>query len=184
MNVVLIALMGVLATLPACAQELEADDATALVRAMRADVMVLESFKGGVSRATDEGRYTAAQLQCFQKLPASAFTAEIANFLAGKLSAGEIETALEFYRSPVGRKYIDVMFLALNESKRFDFKAKPLSSAYSLDPEQTSIVWAFAETGAGKKLLENQLALSPDGLAIYKKIAGKQLDACVAKIPV
>jgi hypothetical protein len=183
MKVRLITLMGILAMLPACAQELEADDATALVRVMRADVMVLESFTSGLSRSTDEGHYTAAQLQCFRKLPASAFTGEIASFLAGKLSAGEIETALEFYRSPVGRKYVDIVFLALNESKRFDFKAKPLSSAYSLDPKEISIVWAFAETGAGKKLLEDQLALSPDGVAIYKKIAGKQLDACVAKIP-
>ena len=184
MKVQLIALMSILGTLTACAQEPDADDPTALVRAMRADLMVAESFKGGLSRAADEGHYTADQLQCFRKLTASAFTAEIANLLVGNLSADEIEMALDFYRSPVGRKYVDVLFLALYESKRFEFNAKPLSSASSLNPEELSIVEAFAKTGVGKKLIEDQMVLSAvkvnEG---FWKIGAKQLTACGMKIP-
>src|SRR5688500_20075698 len=99
MKIFMLAVIGLCAASPALAQDPKGDNPTALLRAMRADVIVLEASKSALSRAASEGHVTAAQLECFKKLPASAFTADLARFLTSQLTPEQIVEAIAFYES-------------------------------------------------------------------------------------
>ncbi|HEU5135073.1 MAG TPA: DUF2059 domain-containing protein, partial [Steroidobacteraceae bacterium] len=98
------AVVGLLFAVCAFSQGTGSAGAEALVRAMRADVMVLEASKAGIARATSEGHFTDTQFKCFDPLPASALTADLGKVLSKVLSQDEIAEALEFYTSPAGVK--------------------------------------------------------------------------------
>ena len=103
-------IVALLCTSFANSQVSQAGDAADLVRAMRADAIMLEASRSALSGAVREGHYTAAQWQCFQQLPASAFTFDLAQLLSHELSGPEIQEALAFYRSPAGVKFVDFIF--------------------------------------------------------------------------
>ena len=158
-------------------------DAVALVRAMATDVKLQHASMEALALATREGYYTAAQMECFQKLPASAFTAGLAQILDGALTTQEIAEALAFYRSTEGIKYVDYLFAALNKESGATFKVKPEGSDPMTADEMRTIL-RFAKTEVGKKLEDDTLLMaSAESVALTRRVVGGQITACGAKIP-
>jgi hypothetical protein len=169
------------------AQGADTANAEALVRAMRSDVILLEASKAALSRATTEGRFSAAQYRCFEQLPASAFTADLADILSKELTAGEISEALEFYTSPAGTGYVDVVFALLKQNANTNgvaFGGQPTVEKPSLTADQMKAVMEFSKTPAGTKLERDKVLMkSPETDSAAKRIVGQKLEACGAKVP-
>ena len=165
------------------AESPDAGDSVALVRAMAADVTLLHASMEAMSLATREGHYTPAQLECFQKLPASAFTAGLAKVLARALTVPEISDALAFYNSPAGIKYVDYVFATLNRETGASFAVKPAGSDPMTADEMRAIL-AFSKSEVGEKIESGRLLLtSPESQAVAERVLGRQITACGAKIP-
>jgi hypothetical protein len=187
MKSISLAVIGLLFSGWACGQDANTADAVALVRAMRADVMLMEVSKAGLSRATSEGHYTAAQFKCVEQLPASALTAELGTVLSKVLTQEEITRALEFYASPVGVKFMDMKFVAFAKAAAASgvpFGGKPSVPEPSMTNEEMQATRSFIESPLGEKI-ENDRALlnSPDALNVAKRILRKKLADCGAKVP-
>jgi hypothetical protein len=179
-----IALVGSFLLASVQAEEGDSKDAEALVRAMRADVMLLEASKGAISLATSEGYYTATQFQCFEKLPASAFTAGLARILARDLTVKELSEALAFYNSPAGIKFVDFIFETISRETGGSFSASSGNADSSMSIDEMRAARDFTRTGVGKKLTDDRLLMtSPDSQVVARDVVGKQLTACGAKIP-
>jgi hypothetical protein len=183
MKVFMLAVIGLCAASPALAQDPKVDNPTALVRAMRADVIVLEASKSALSRAASEGHFTAAQLECFKKLPASAFTADLARFLTSQLTPEQIVEAIAFYESQPGIKFVDFLFETFRRESGGSFTATPTGSE-PMTVDDLKAVRAFTVTRVGTILVEDRvLLMSQQSREITQKIVGKRLSACGARLP-
>jgi hypothetical protein len=165
------AIMASLGSDPANSQVSPASDAADLVRAMRADAIMLEASRSALSRAVREGHYTAAEWQCFQQLPASAFTFDLAQLLSHELSGAEIREALEFYRSSAGVKFVDFIFgSAATESSTVE---------PAMTGDDVEAASRFASTGVGKKLARDMFLIqSVESQQIARNIVGDRLTVC------
>jgi len=154
---------------------------------MRSDVMVLEGAKAALSQATSEGHLTAAQFKCLEQLPASTLTADLGKVLSKLLTEEEIAQALEFYASPVGVKFMDMKFVALARNAAasgMTFGGKPTVPEPSMTIDEMQVARSFVESGLGEKIESDKVLLrSPETMTITKRIVGKKLEACGAKVP-
>jgi hypothetical protein len=179
-----IAVIGAFSLANVHAQNADSADAAALVRAMRTDVMLLTASKEALSRAASEGYYTKAQLQCFLKLPASAFTGGLAKILARILTPDEITEALAFYGSPLGTKFVEYSFTTMNREKGTSFPTSPVGSQSPMTADEMKRILEFSRTDLGRKVMDkNSILGSPEADATAKRVVARQLTACGAKIP-
>jgi len=182
MKLLLIAAIGLFVVADVHAQDGNTGDGAALVRAMRADEMILEFSKSALLQARSEGHITSAQYDCFQKLPASAFTADLGKFLVSQFSRDEIIEALAFYRSPTGVKVVDSVFVILANAAAITITVKP-TNADAMSVDDMKAAREFSETGVGQQLVVNNLVMkSPESREIARRIVGKRLIACGAKV--
>jgi hypothetical protein len=169
------------------AQNPDSGKAVELVRAMRADVLILEAAKAGVSRATREGQFTAAQFQCFDQLTASALTSDMGKVLSQVLTRDEIVNALEFYASPVGVKFMDMKFVALARqaaTSGVTFGGKPSVPEPAMTVDEIQAAREFIESSLGTKIETDKLLLrSPEVDKLAKRVVGRKLESCGAKVP-
>ena len=186
MKSISLAVVGLLFAVCAFSQGTGSAGAEALVRAMRADVMVLEASKAGIARATGEGHFTAAQFKCFDQLSASVLTADLGKVVSKVLSQDEIAKALEFYASPAGVKYMDMKFMALARNAAasgLTFNGKPAVPDPSMNRDEMQAARAFMESGLGKKLESDKVLLrAPETDILAKRIIGNKLKSCGAKV--
>jgi hypothetical protein len=166
------AIVALLGSPLASSQVIQPSDAADLVRAMRADAIMLEASRSALSGAVREGHYTAAEWQCFQQLPASAFTFDLALLLSRELSGTEIREALAFYRSPAGVKFVDFIFgSAAAESSPV---AEP-----AMSPDDLEAASRFVSTHVGKKLARDMFLIQSDeSQQIARNIVGDRLTVC------
>src|SRR4029079_11082936 len=110
------ALTLVLATvLPAAVHAADvADPKVALVRAMRSDEIAVSGAKRAFLSGAVAEKYPRTDAKCVKRVAFADFTGGFSEVVGQVLNPAEIETALKFYQSDAGVKYVEGTVRRLN----------------------------------------------------------------------
>ena len=95
------------------AQGADNPKSVALMRAMRSDEIAVATAKRNFLNGSMAERYGKTNAGCVKRIPYADFTAGWARVIDSVLSAEEIETALAFFKSDAGVKYVEGMLRRL-----------------------------------------------------------------------
>lgn len=84
--------------------------ATELVRILRADELYRNMSLNGAREQHREGKLTAKQLQCYEGWKLEEFTRRVAEVFARDMYIEEIQSAVDFYSSPTGAKFLHMAY--------------------------------------------------------------------------
>lgn len=160
----LIALLLALAVIPR-AHSADSGKSADLMRLMHADELVAGVVKLGMHRKQAQAGLTDAQLACVDKIQPASFSAAITTAIANGLSDAELSTALAFYRSTTGVRFVDMTMARLQGQQ----------PAAALTPEDIAKVEEFQATAAGEKVLNQGITMRSD--AVTQKMMELSTDA-------
>jgi len=126
--------------------------ASELMRLTSSHEFTAGAYKMSIRRKQAEAGFTDAQLACIDAIPSTKFAEPVTTAIAEGLSDAELATALEFYRSPAGKKLLSVMHANL--------RGKP--QPVEISPTDNASIKKFQATSAGNKLLIEGIVISSD----------------------
>ena len=134
--------------------------AETLVRAMRSDELAVSAAKRAFASGAVDG-YGDASAGCLKKVDFKNFTARFSRVIDQVLTASEIETALTFYQSSAGVKYVEGTFRRLRASLGEDSWLPKIAGTEDISPEERDAISAFASSDLGRKIAGKQMTESP-----------------------
>ncbi len=148
--------------------------ASQLVQVMRLDELSAELMKQSI-RGPGSAGLSEAQRECAEGVKPTAFTAGLANIIAGELTRDELAATLDFFQSATGRKTIAATFENLGVQR------VPGASAPAPDLDDTELTTEFERTSAGRKVLGSHLfTRSEHGQELMQRTLNETLAACRA----
>ena len=172
--------LAALGTLCASLALAENAKSVALVRAMRTDEIAVANAKLAFLGGNLAGRFGKTSNGCIKRVSYAEFTAGWARVVDGFLAPREVETALEFYQSPAGIKYVEGLLRRMRERQGEESQLPPVASKEEISPAELSKISDFSSTELARKLGKDFLQ-SPAALAwgndmteqIARKCGGK-----------
>lgn len=161
----------------AAAQAAAPSDSEALVRAMRSDEIAVAGAKRAFLSGAVEDRYGKTQPACVRKVPFADFTSGSARVVESVLNPQEISSALAFFRSDAGRKYVEGLVRRLRSRQGEDSTLPEVRGKEDITPEQVAAIGEFSRSDLGHKVMGKEMTESPAALALGKQI----MDAIAAK---
>jgi hypothetical protein len=149
----------VLAATLATAHAGDAVKAKELMTLMRADEVVAGAMKTSLRSKKSGLGLTDAQIACLDAVPHSEFSDAVTKALADGLGDEELASAIAFYRSPAGIRYVKSLVALMQDTR----------PAETLSDDDAARVRDFADTALGNKLLKQ--ALIPNSNAVADKMA-------------
>ncbi|MEJ0086266.1 MAG: hypothetical protein WDO72_11315 [Pseudomonadota bacterium] len=140
-----------------------ASPAETLVRAMRSDELAVSAAKRAFASGAVEG-YADASASCLKRVDYKSFTARFSRVVDQVLTPAEIETALTFYQSSAGVKYVEGTFRRLRASLGEDSGLPKIAGVEDISPEERDAISAFASSDLGRKIAGKQMTESPAAL--------------------
>jgi hypothetical protein len=134
--------------------------AETLVRAMRSDELAVSAAKRAFASGAVEG-YADASTGCLKRVDYKDFTARFSRVIDQVLTPAEIETALTFYQSTAGVKYVEGTFRRLRASLGEDSWLPKIAGTEDISPEERDAISAFASSDLGRKISGKQMTESP-----------------------
>lgn len=98
--------------------------AVALVRASQLDFVVFDALTHSNGRVMFEPEQYQMLSPCIIQNGPELFTVVLAKNISDNLSQNEIDLALGYFRSPVGKKYSDAVILGAHHSHQIDLEKK------------------------------------------------------------
>lgn len=175
------AFIAVLPLMVAAAQTADLPDTAALVRAMRSDEIAVSSAKRAFLSGAVEERYGKTQASCVRKVPYADFTAGSARVLETNLDSQQIVTALAFFRSEAGRKYVDGLVRRLRASQGEDTTLPEIKGKEEITPAEVAAIADFSRSTLGHKIMGKEMTESPAALAYGRQILETIAAKCGAK---
>lgn len=163
--------------LSAAVQAADPSESTALVRAMRSDEIAVAAAKRAFLSGAVEDRYGKSQPSCVRKVPFGDFTAGSARVVESVLNPQEITTALAFFRSDAGKKYVEGLVRRLRSRQGEDSTLPEVPGKEDITPEQVAAIGEFSRSELGHKVMGKEMTESPAALALGRQI----MDAIAAK---
>jgi hypothetical protein len=145
------------------AQAEEGSRAETLVRAMRSDELAVSAAKRAFIGGAVEG-YGETNAGCIKRVDYKNFTAPFSRVVEQVLTASEIETALTFYQSSAGVKYVEGTFRRLRASLGEDSGLPKVAGVEDISSEERDAISAFASSDLGRKIAGKQMTESPAAL--------------------
>jgi len=137
--------------------------AETLVRAMRSDELAVSAAKRAFARGAVEG-YADASAGCLKRVDYKTFTTRFSRVVDQVLTPSEIETALTFYQSSAGVKYVEGTFRRLRASLGEESGLPKIPGVEDISPEERDAISAFASSDLGRKIAGKQMTESPAAL--------------------
>jgi len=137
--------------------------AETLVRAMRSDELAVSAAKRAFARGAVDS-YADASAGCLKKVDYKNFTARFSHVVDQVLTVSEIETALTFYQSSAGVKFVEGTFRRLRASLGEDSWLPKIAGTEDISPEERDAISAFASSDLGRKIAGKQMTESPAAL--------------------
>jgi hypothetical protein len=159
-----------------------ADDrkSVALTRAMRSDEIAVATAKRNFLNGSMAERYGKTSAGCVKRIPYTDFTAGWARVVDSVLSAEEIDTALAFFKSDVGIKYVEGLLRRLRAHEGGAvFPEVPGEEAIS--PAQRAAISDFASSELGRKVLGKDLTVSPAAQVFGRDLVDQIARKCGGK---
>jgi hypothetical protein len=155
-----------------------AEKSQALVHAMRSDeIAVAHAKRAFLSGALDD-RFGKTNPGCVRKVPYAGFTAGSVRVVESVLSAPEIDSALAFFQSPAGGKYVEGLVRRLRASQGEDSTLPPVKGKEEITPEQMAAIAEFSRSDLGHKIMGREMTESPAALALGKDIMSSIAAKC------
>lgn len=148
----------------------EPSPAQALVQAMRSDEIAVASARRAFLSGAVEQRYGKTKASCVRKVSHAEFTAGSTRVVESVLSAQEIATALGFFQSPAGAKYVEGLIRRLRASQGEDSTLPPVSGKEQITPEEVAAISEFSRSDLGRKIMGRDMTESPAALAHGRSI--------------
>jgi hypothetical protein len=180
MKTIVIAILSTLMLTLARAAE-SPPDALTLARAMRSDEIAVASAKRAFLSGAVEERYGKTQAGCVRKLPFADFTAGSARVLESTLNPQEISTALAFFSSEAGKKYVAGLVRRLRASQGEDTTLPEVKGKEEITPAEVAAIGDFARSDLGRKIMGKQMTESPAALAYGRQILESIAAKCGAR---
>jgi hypothetical protein len=140
-----------------------ATPAETLVRAMRSDELAVSAAKRAFIGGAVEG-YSDTSAACIKKVDYKNFTTRFSRVVEQVLKPAEIDTALAFYQSTAGVKYVEGTFRRLRASLGDDSGLPKIAGTEDISPEERDAISAFASSDLGRKIAGKQMTESPAAL--------------------
>jgi ubiquitin len=161
MKNIALALFSLLIVAPLiAAPDSAAAGAETLVRAMRSDELAVSTAKRAFASGAVEG-YAGASAGCLKRVDYRDFTARFSRVVDQVLTPSEIETALTFYQSTAGVKFVEGTFRRLRASLGEDSWLPKIAGVEDISPEERDAISAFASSDLGRKIAGKQMTESP-----------------------
>jgi len=144
--------------------------AQSLVRAMRSDEIAVSSAKRAFLSGAVEERFGKTNASCVKKMPYTEFSAGSARVLESVLSSQEIGSALAFFQSPAGTKYVEGLIRRLRASQGEDSTLPKVDSKEEIAPDQVAAIGEFSRSNLGHKIMGRDMTESPAALAYGRDI--------------
>ncbi len=176
-NALVLAAFGLFAATSAYA---ESARSVALVRAMRTDEIAVANAKLAFLGGKLSGKFGKTSNGCIKKVSYTEFTAGWAGVVDSFLKPTEIDTALAFYQSPPGVKYVEGLLRRMRDRQGKESQLPEVPSKEEISPAELSKISDFSSTDLALKLGKD-FQQSPAALAwgnemteqIAKKCGGK-----------
>jgi hypothetical protein len=166
----------------AAASALAADGpkSVALVRAMRTDEIAVANAKLAFLGGNLTEQFGKTSSGCIKKVSYTEFTAGWARVVDNFLKPPEIDTALAFYQSPPGIKYVEGVVRRMRDRQGKESQLPEVRGKEEIAPAELAKISEFSSTDLGRKLGKDFLQ-SPAALAwgrdmteqIARKCGGK-----------
>lgn len=170
-----------LLALPAAPQSpdgAEGAKAMSLARAMRSDEIAVAGARRAFLTGALDGRYGKTRAACVRKIGHEEFTPGSARVIGSVLSAQEIDTALAFYESEAGVKYVEGLIRRLRASQGEDSTLPKVPGKEVITPEQVAAISDFASSDLGRKISGKEMTESPAALAFGRQIMDAIAERC------
>lgn len=176
----LIVLTALTSCIPAAA--LAADSpSTSLARAMRSDEIAVAGAKRAFLTGALEERFGPVQASCVRKVRHAEFTAGSARAIESVLSPSEIDTALAFFQSAAGVKYVEGLLRRLRAREGEDSQLPKVPAKEDIEPAEVAAIADFSRSDLGRKIMGKQMTESPAALAFGQDIMSTIAARCAAK---
>ena len=158
----------------------ESPKSVALVRAMRTDEIAVANAKLAFLGGNLTERFGKTSNGCIKRISYTEFTAGWARVVDGFLKPSEIDSALTFYQSPPGIKYVEGVMRRMRERQGKESQLPEIPSKEEISPEELAKISDFSSSDLGRKLGKDFLQ-SPAAVAwgtdmtsqIARKCGGK-----------
>lgn len=165
------------AATPALADEAKS---AALVRAMRTDEIAVANAKLAFLGGNLIEQFGKTSNGCIKRVSYTEFTAGWARVVDAFLKPPEVDTALAFYQSAPGVKYVEGMLRRMRERQGKESQLPAVSSKEDISPADLAKISDFSSSDLGRRLGKDFLQ-SPAALAwgrdmteqIARKCGGK-----------
>ena len=149
------------------------DPKVALVRAMRSDEIAL----GGAKRAFLTGavaeKYPSTDKKCVKRYEYAEFTEGFAGVVGQVLHPTEIASALKFYQSPAGVKYVEGTLRRLHKRFGDDSGVPEIKGKEEISPQQLAEISDFTRSDLGHKIMGKDMTESPAALKMGSEMLTK-----------
>lgn len=142
----------------------DASRAITLVHAMRADELAVSGAKRAFASGALENTYPGVNAGCIKRAGFADFTEPFSRVVEQVLNPQEIETALKFYQSDAGVKFVEGTMRRLRARFGDDSGVPKISGVEDISPAQTAAISDFASSELGRKILGKQMTESPAAL--------------------
>jgi len=174
----ILASLGALAA--AGAHAADSSKSVALVRAMRTDEIAVANAKLAFLGGNLAERFGKTSNGCVKRVPYADFTAGWARVVDGVLTPQEIETALAFYQSDAGVKYVEGLLRRMRERQGKDSQLPEVPGKEDIAPAQLAKISEFSSTDLGRKFGKDFLQ-SPAALAWGREMTEQIARKCGGK---
>jgi hypothetical protein len=176
-HVILVVALVSGAAVQAADAPISSDPKVALVRAMRSDEIALGGAKRAFLTGAVEEKYPGADKKCVKRYDYSEFTEGFAGVVGQVLSPTEISTALKFYQSEAGVKYVEGTLRRLNKRFGEDSGVPQVKGKEQISPQQLAEISDFTRSDVGHKIMGKDMTESPAAL----KMGSEMLERIAAK---
>jgi len=173
----LVSFFAVLVTSTAVQAADAADQKTALVRAMRSDEIALGGAKRAFLTGAMDKKYARVDKKCVKRVEYSEFTTGFAGVVGSVLNPTEIATALKFYQSDAGVKYVEGTLRRLHTRYGDESGVPEIKGKEEISPQQMADIAEFTRSDLGHKIMGKDMTESPAAL----KMGSEMLEKIAAK---
>jgi hypothetical protein len=173
-------ILASMAALAAAAHAADSSKSVALVRAMRTDEIAVANAKLAFLGGNLAERFGKTGNGCIKRVAYTEFTAGWARVIDGFLAPAEIDTALSFYQSPPGVKYVEGTVRRMRERQGKESQLPEIAGKESIAPAELAKISEFSSTDLGRKLGKDFLQ-SPAALAWGREMTEQIARKCGGK---
>jgi hypothetical protein len=177
-----IAAMLIFAFAAAMAHGADNSTSVALTRAMRSDEIAVATAKRNFLNGSMAERYGKTNKKCVQRFPYADFTAGWARVIDSVLSAQEVDTALAFFQSDAGVKYVEGLLRRMRSREGGDvFPEVP--GKEDISAAQQAAIADFSRSELGQKVTGKDVIASPAAEVFGRGLLEQIAQKCGGKSP-